>query len=202
MKTKIGVALMVFGAGLLLFSAGLLTYNLYDEKRAAERSAEVLDALNDQLPDERQSADSQLEDLLGGSDMRTVEIDGQQYIGVLEIPSQGLSFPVLSEWSYPKLKIAPCRYKGSVFDDSLILAAHNYKKHFGGISLLKTGDLVAFTDVDGNVFTYRVSLAETLAGTAVQAMESGEWDLTLFTCTYNGKSRVTIRCERIPGGAR
>lgn len=187
---------MVVGAVLLLCAAGLLTYNLYDEKRAEAQSAEVLDELNGQIPSERKFADTELDDLRSGSEMPTVEVDGQQYIGVLDIPSQGLSFPVLSEWSYAKLKIAPCRYKGSVFDDSLIIAAHNYKKHFGGISLLKQGDLISFTDVDGNVYNYRVSLAETLDGTAVEKMEAGEWDMTLFTCTYSGRSRVTIRCER------
>jgi sortase A len=31
----------------------------------------------------------------------------------------------------------------------------------------------------------------------VEEMESDEWDLTLFTCTIGGKSRVTIRCERV-----
>jgi hypothetical protein len=25
-------------------------------------------------------------------------------------------------------------------------------------------------------------------------MTDGEYDLTLFTCTYGGKSRVTVRC--------
>jgi sortase A len=25
-------------------------------------------------------------------------------------------------------------------------------------------------------------------------MESGDWDLTLFTCTTGGQSRITVRC--------
>lgn len=36
--------------------------------------------------------------------MPTVEINGQECIGTLEIPSLGLKFPVISEWSDEKLK--------------------------------------------------------------------------------------------------
>ena len=50
--------------------------------------------------------------------------------------------------------------------------------------------------MDGNVFTYRMVEQETLPPTAMDAMESGEWDLTLFTCTMGGQSRVTVRFER------
>lgn len=30
-------------------------------------------------------------------------------------------------------------------------------------------------------------------------MTDAHWDLTLFTCTYGGKSRVTVRCTRADG---
>ena len=36
----------------------------------------------------------------------------------------------------------------------------------------------------------------TLPETAVEEMRAGEWDLTLFTCTYDGRARVTVRCIR------
>jgi len=38
---------------------------------------------------------------------------------------------------------------------------------------------------------------ETLQPTAVEEMCSGDWDLTLFTCTLGGKFRVTVRCDRV-----
>lgn len=48
-----------------------------------------------------------------------------------------------------------------------------------------------------NVFSYNVSGMEELPGTALEEMEAGEWDLTLFTCTASGKNRVTVRCDKI-----
>ena len=94
------------------------------------------------------------------------------------------------------MKVAPCRYEGSAYTDDLILAAHNYPAHFGNLKTLHPGDQVSFTDVDGNQFQYQVVELETLQPTAIQEMEAGEWDLTLFTCTLGGQSRVTVRCER------
>ena len=38
---------------------------------------------------------------------------------------------------------------------------------------------------------------EVLAPTDIEGMESGDWDLTMFTCTIGGKSRVTVRCDRL-----
>ena len=50
-------------------------------------------------------------------------------------------------------------------------------------------------DVNGNVFTYEVTEVYTLGAEDVEEMVTGdEWDLTLFTCTLGGQSRITVRC--------
>ena len=129
--------------------------------------------------------------------MPTKRYNKQDYIGILEIPALRLKLSVISEWSYPRLKIAPCRYVGSAYTNDLIICAHNYSSHFGNISKLYEGALVRFTDIDGNVFNYRVAYNETLNPTAVRYMKDSDWDLTLFTCTPGGSYRVTVRCELI-----
>ena len=200
-KTKYKVML---GAGLLLIAAALAlaTYNVIDAQRAARSAAQALEALSQTTavsaaePEEASADDAPAYLADPEMPMPTVSFDGNDYIGRVDIPSLGLSLPVISEWSYPRLKIAPCRYTGSAYLDNLIIAAHNYSSHFGNLNRLNTGDTVTFTDVDGNQFTYAVSLIEDLPGTAIEEMQAGEWDLTLFTCTLGGRSRVTVRCER------
>ena len=127
-------------------------------------------------------------------DMPEENVDGQKYIGVLRIPDLSLELPVISNWSYPNLKNAPCRYAGSAYMNNMVIAAHNYNSHFGHLKDLSPGDEVTFTDVDGNVFQYEVSAIEILSPLAVEEMTNGDWDLTLFTCTVSGQSRVTVRC--------
>lgn len=128
-------------------------------------------------------------------EMPTREIEGRTYIGMLEVPALELSLPVMSEWSYPRLKKAPCRYVGSIYSKDMIICGHNYDRHFGRLKDLAVGEEVRFTDMDGNVFIYSISGTEQLGKFAVEEMLAGDWDLTLFTCTKGGQSRVTVRCR-------
>ena len=114
-----------------------------------------------------------------------------------DMPTLGLALPVMSDWSYEKLRIAPCRYWGSVYDDSLVILAHNYARHFGGIKDLGIGDIVQFIDADGVIYRYAVAAQETLERGDVAAMTGSDYDLTLFTCTYGGRQRVTVRLNRV-----
>ena len=202
MRNKKGI-LPIFAGSLLLAAALLLTgYNLYDEYRAGQsvyRVAEHLEispyeAVSNIYPGETEVPDYILNPNM---DMPVQTVDGVDYIGILEIPSLGLELPVISSWSYPNLKTAPCRYSGSAYTNNFVIAAHNYKSHFGNLKNLSDGEKVIFTDVDGNVFTYEVVLRETLEPTAVEEMTGGGYSLSLFTCNASGSCRLTVRSELI-----
>lgn len=127
--------------------------------------------------------------------MPTVEVDGHMYVGFLEIPAIDRILPVMDTWSYPNLKIAPNRFVGTVYAHDMIVCAHNYDRHFGLIKTLQEGDKVAFSDVYGDRFEYEVSEVTVLQPTDVEEMiDPDDWDLTLFTCTIGGATRVTVRC--------
>ena len=130
-------------------------------------------------------------------EMPIQEIEGNYYIGLLEIPSLGISLPVMSEWSYSKLKLAPCRYSGSAYTGSLTIAAHNYRTHFGPVRGAPAGTQVFFTDVKGRRFSYEVSTVETIEATAIEEAVKVAWNLTLITCTPGGQARVAVRCIKI-----
>ncbi|MGN1414770.1 MAG: sortase [Anaerovoracaceae bacterium] len=194
-------SILIF-TGLLLIAAALLLtgFNLYDEHRAERSVDHVLDQMKPQETPVLREGEIPDYILNPGMDMPVETIDGMDYIGTLEIPSLNLVLPVLSEWNYPNLRVAPCRYTGSAYSGNLILAAHNYPSHFGNLKHLQEGENVWFTDVDGNRFTYQVVVRETLEPTAIDEMQSeedGAWDLTLFTCTIGGQSRVTVRCVQV-----
>ena len=128
-------------------------------------------------------------------EMPVTEVDGHAYIGVLDIPRLERSLPVMSMWSYPKLKIAPCLYTGSIYSHDAVISAHNYEEHLRYLWQLEPGDEVRFTDVSGNIFIYEVILQEILAPYEVERMTTRtDWDLTLFTCKTGGRMRITTRC--------
>lgn len=127
-------------------------------------------------------------------EMPTVTLDGVRYIGVIEIPTLGIRLPVIESWNDDLLRIAPCRFAGSAYRSDFVIAGHNYVSHLGPIHRLRLGDPVCFTDMDGNLFVYEVIEVETLGPFENTRMKTGDWDLTVFTCTLGGKTRVTVRC--------
>ncbi|MCD7757070.1 MAG: sortase [Clostridiales bacterium] len=195
MRRKIGAVFMVLGLLLLLAAVALLVYNKWDDYRAGRTAAEIHAALESAAAENETSRSTEPV----GDLMETIEIDGYEYIGTLTIPTLELELPIMEEWSYPGLKIAPGRYTGSIWTDDLVICGHNYTHHFGNLKYLEMGDGLSFTDVNGNVLQYQVEEVIILQPTDVEEMisqESGEWDLTLFTCTIGGQTRVTVRCSR------
>lgn len=205
-------------SGLLLITAALFLtgYNLWDDYRAGVEAQGILEQLlpkieSDPIPEEgrmryRQHGTQQFyEDeieypdyiLNPNMDMPVKNINGADYVGMIFIPAMDRELPVFSEWSYRNLRTAPCRYIGSAYLDNMVICAHNYDVHFGSLKNLSYGDTVIFTDVDGHIFNYKIIEIVTLQPTAVEEMITGDWDLTLFTCTFDGATRVTVRCERV-----
>ncbi len=193
------------GIMLILCAAGLTAYNIYEAYRAEKSSSVAVEQLKSELSVKQENASESESDeiqlpvyvLNPHMEMPVKEINGLDYIGILEIPALGLNLPVISELTDYSLKVSPCRYLGSAYTDDLIIAAHNYRSHFSNLKSLSQDDEIIFTDMDGNEFIYEVAFIETLQPTAIEEMESGEWDLTLFTCTIGGSYRVTVRCDRV-----
>ena len=184
---------LVMGLGLLLLAAALFMAlgNLRDEYRAGRDAQEITRELESaQSAAEQQPAELEQED-----DMTVIRLDSETYIGMIRIPDADLHLPVYSEWNYDRLRKAPCRYSGSLEGRDLILMGHDYQQHFGPIKELSAGAEVILETVDGAAHTYRVEQIETLEAGDLAAMESGDWDLTLFTCTRDGQARQTLRCR-------
>ena len=188
--------------GLLLIAAALFlsAYNEMESHEARNSAQQVIAQMCQTLPTETAAeteAPAIPEYLLDADrEMPVQTINGRDYIGVLTIPSLELELPVLSQWDYPALKVAPCRYSGSLYQDNLIICAHNYASHFGKLKNLRVGDTAIFTDMDENVVSFQLAAQETIQPEDLEAMEAGGWDLTLFTCTVGGQSRVTVRFVR------
>lgn len=205
MRKALGIFCMILGLAMIA-CAGLLIYgNQAEEDAAGESATLVLEQLvNDIVLDGGMTVtqDGQKDELILPEptpvpEMATMEIDGEQYIGYLEMPSIGLKLPVMSEWRYARLRTAPCRYRGSVYDGSLVIMAHNYERHFGLIGNMNIGDPVQFVDAQGVIHKYIVAAQETLERYDTLKMVDSEYDLTLFTCTYGGAKRVTVRLNSV-----
>lgn len=175
----LGKAFILVGAMLVLSALLLLFYNAYDAYRAGREAADVLEEL--------QSSDAD----------KIAMIDGYTYIGWLTIPDLELTLPVMADWDYKRLKLAPCRHFGAVETDDLVIAAHNYKTHFGRLSALTLGAVVTFTDLEGTETIYTLQKLDTISPDDVAVVRNSAYDLVLYTCTPGGAKRVAAFCDRI-----
>lgn len=217
---KIWKILVISGVTLILSAILLCVYNLHESNKAFEKSQTALSGLKALIPDIPEKPEETYADYLKKieenskrnvfeefeeshptdtePEMPSVQLDGRYYCGYLTLDSLGLELPVLNNWSYANLNVAPCRYEGTPQTHNFIIAAHNYNSHFGQIKYLSEGDEIIFTDCLGEKYHYTVTYTEYIDGYSVEQMsenKNSSWDMTLFTCTLNGQSRVTVRAK-------
>ena len=191
MRKRIGIICVLLGGLCLLSSLGFVAYNRWEAENAEKTARDLLVDVQSIMKD------AQGEQPPKDTKMATVEVDGYACIGILSVPALDLELPVLTEWSYAKLKKAPCHYYGSCYEKDFVIAAHNYPSHFGRLSELQAGDPIVFTDVGGIAHYYEVALLETLPANATKEMIASGFDLSLYTCTPGGSNRVTVRCNAV-----
>ena len=133
----------------------------------------------------------------GGHNIKYVLIDDVAYIGILNIPALNLNLPVNCMLDMSALKKTPCRFSGSIDGDNLVIAAHRMRAHFGKLDTLTEGQAVILTDVDGIEHHYVITGLETVDPSRTEYVIYSDSDLTLFTCTYGGRARVIVRCNKI-----
>ena len=219
MRNKLGNICIALGILLIFSACSLFFHNRMEAQKAQEAANLVLEEMishfsvpetETQIPPQDPAPSSPAAPTLPEEtapaaqypdpydpEMAVVEIDGYGYIGYLSIPDLEKILPVMSQWDYDRLRIAPCRYMGGTKTGDLVICAHNYSSHFGDIASLHIGAEITFTDMNGIVTYYEVAEIITLAPTAIEEMESADYPLTLFTCTYGGQSRITVRCNEV-----
>lgn len=198
-----GILLILIGLALLGGAAYIFMQNQQENEAAGTGAQTALEALQEMLPTTTapqttapEVTEESVPETTLDPEMPVVEVDGYEYIGYLDLPRLEMTLPIMSEWDSLRLQIAPCRQFGSSRTDDLVIAGHNYASHFGRLNELDVGDTVRFTDMEGVVSTYTICRVETLRPTQVEDVQNSGYDLVLYTCTYGGRSRVVLFCDR------
>lgn len=188
MPKKSGVILISLGAVLIFAALLLFLYNRSEDRRAGQEAESLLEDVRSTMA---ANADPEPQE-------EPAEEITYDYAGVIAIPDLSLELPVIDQWSYARLKVAPCRQSGAAADGDLVIAAHNYKSHFGYLDRLEPGASVIFTDMEGTVYRYAVEEIRQLEPEDVEDVSSvfsSEYPLVLYTCTPGGKARVAVFCR-------
>ena len=179
---------LLVAAGALLLLAGTLLagQNLLTERRAARQTADLLAAVETRIA--------------APADLPAPEVTGDPWagyevIGVVGLPDLGLSLPVLADYTQDLLAVAPCRYTDDLALEpgQLVVAGHNYRTHFGRLGELAPGSRITWQNLDGVTYTYTVIEVTEIDAGDREALEQGDWDLTLFTCDVTRTRRILVR---------
>ena len=191
---------MVIAAIMLLGAGSLQIYNSYENNRVEKETVEVVSKIEEvylqQITQRQETNNNQQTET--DEQKKTVEIEGYNYIGLLSIPSlDNLTLPVINECSAQNLKKSICRYNGTAENGNLVIGGHNYRYSFGKLTKLNVGSIVYFKNMEGKLFKYKCTEVLTLSPQDVYELQTGNWDLTLFTCTYDNRNRLVLRFEQI-----
>ena len=178
--------LVAAGALLLLAGALLAGQNLLTERRAARQTADLLAAVETRIA--------------APADLPAPEVTGDPWagyevIGVVGLPDLGLSLPVLADYTQDLLAVAPCRYTDDLALEpgQLVVAGHNYRTHFGRLGELAPGSRITWQNLDGVTYAYSATEVTEIDAGHREALEQGDWDLTLFTCDVTRTRRILVR---------
>lgn len=184
---KKGRIRMLLGVILIVMAGLLLGHNLIEDHLAGSSAKKVVTSL-------KASTGTKV---AKPSLKKTAKVNGTAYSGYLSFPSLGLSLPVAAKWRFSQLEVSPATYYGKPETRDWVVAGHNFTTQFGKLTNLNIGDTVNFVGTSGYTFVYRVAKMEIIKPTAIKKMVDNKYDLSLFTCNYDGTARYTVRCSLV-----
>lgn len=160
------------------------------QKKSAEAAASTVSHLRELMPE---PADAVPDDRVN-TDMSVLELDGTDYIGIIEIPMYGCTLPVCGMWDGNGVTKYPCRFTGSVYDGTLVVGGSDNTGQFDFMKLITGGDVVYITDVTGGRYKFEVTDIGITDDASEDNLCSDEADLTLFARNTYGFDYTVVRC--------
>ncbi|MBQ3256711.1 MAG: sortase [Oscillospiraceae bacterium] len=194
MRKRLSVTMILSGLLCIVSALSLTAYNLVTERSAGAVAKETMVSITETVAKTYAPQPVPLYQIDPNVSMPETDVNGVKYIGYLHIPSLGLELPIITKTTGSLLQVAPCRLSGTAYLEDMVIGAHNYSTHFGNLKKLHYGDSIEFIDMDGNHFAYEVGEIEILQPDQLEYLCSGEYPLSLYTCTIGGRTRLTVRC--------
>ena len=200
-------------------------YAEYDRNKSEEVSKEILQEISlkkkkkvideevivvrlNAIPEEKNATSTQVvqieQQINVPEEQKLTASDGTVYytIGVINIPSINVNYPILSTYTDELLKIAPCKFHGPNPNEvgNLCIAGHNYKnsKFFSKVPTLELGDKIEITDLSGRMLTYTIYdkfIVNPDELECTSQLTNGKKEITFITCTNDNKQRHIIKAR-------
>lgn len=137
----------------------------------------------------------------------STNLDVNNYvIGIIEINSININYPIISESTDENLKISPCKFYGPSPNEvgNLCIVAHNYNnyKFFSKIYKLNVGDVITIYDLSGKKIDYYVYDKFEVNYDNLDCLNqdtNGNREITLITCNnLEDTKRIIVKAIENP----
>jgi len=183
--------LQILGIGLILCSAGLLLFQHFRAHSAVKSAKAVVSQIEALLP----VRSTGVPGIYADPAMPVLELDGEDFSGLLDVPAFGVTLPVGSIWDTGKLGFYPCRFWGSANDNSLVIGGTDQQGQFDFCDKIDLGAIITVTDMTGAEFTYSVSQVDRAKHADTGWLCSEDHDLTLFARANFSLEYIAVRCS-------
>lgn len=181
--------------------SGTVAQNELEIAKTTETEEESSNSSSDNVEENVETTTS---DTTENAKTATYTVNGEQYtvVGILDIPSLGIKYPILSETSTQLLKVSLNKYWGTNPNEvgNMVVVGHNYNdnKFFSKLPKIEIGDIVKITDLAGKTLDYKVydtSVIDPYDNACTSQLTDGHTEITLITCYNNGKDRFVAKAR-------
>lgn len=189
MRNKKRTSALTIAGGVLIVAAVLAFAAItFGKTRKEGNIQKLISRIEAVMPERTAAAAEERSD----TRMPAIDTDGDDFIGILEIPGCGIRLPVAAGWSKNPWAFRPARYEGSAYDGTLIIGGSGENGNFGFADGVDVGETVIFTDITGKVFTYKIERINHADNANAEILRS-DASLTLFVNKNGGY--IIIRCK-------
>ena len=190
-KRRLSDILTVIGVALVAVSVTAVMISFLSQKSAAKKATAIAEELRSLVPETQEA----FADGRQNTAMPTAEIDGVDFVGVIEIPAYGTSLPIRADWKPIRIRSYPCRLAGSTWSGDMIIGGSDAEGQFDFMKFITNGDRIYVTDAAGNRFTYRVTDVIRTDDASIENLITDEDDLVIFAKNTYSFGYTVVRCK-------
>ncbi len=183
--------LLIVGIALVVISLGILLISQLSQRGASKRARELVVQLRQLMP---QTYPGVLDDR-SNVIMPSMEIEGESFCGIIEIPAYNADLPICDVWNASTVGKYPCRYIGSVYDGSLVIGGSDNAGQFDFLKQITGGDRVYVTDMTGARYAYTVSDVFRTSDVSTEHLTGQEGDLVLYAKNSFSLDYTLVICK-------
>jgi len=191
MKKRKFPLFLVLGICLILVSVSMVLFFQIRKHLGVRHTQMILSSMAQILPEEIAGVPISSHT----SSMPVLEIEGADYVAMLEVPSFDVALPVANQWDRNNLVLLPCRFYGSAYDKTLIIGGADDPRQFGFCDKIEHGARIIVTDMTGAQFTYTVSRIDRAKRAETQWLMDSDHALTLFCHDVYSMEYIAVRCS-------